>query len=193
MSDAFRNDKALFETKTLIIGLDGFLLNLERLEKAFAVSGIINLLNTLYDRYSDGFFDVLRGEFTGFVFDKASGELFFYMNQTGTKAVFYVQSENCFIVSPSLKELLSLSALFIQKPILDVDAAYSLLVMGGMTGNQTLAQDVRRLLAGEKLHWSAGTLSVTRYHDFNSVSTSIHSRKEAVTRLDELFRRNIQL
>ncbi len=193
MSDAFRNEKALFETKTLIIGLDGFLLNLERLEKAFAVSGIINLLNTLYDRYSDGFFDVLRGEFTGFVFDKASGELFFYMNQTGTKAVFYVQSENCFIVSPSLKELLSLSALFIQKPILDVDAAYSLLVMGGMTGNQTLAQGVRRLLAGEKLHWSAGTLSVTRYHDFNSVSTSIHSRKEAVTRLDELFRRNIQL
>lgn len=193
MSDAFRNEKALFETKTLIFGLDGFLLNFEKLEKAYAVSGIMNLINTLYERYSEGFFDVLRGEFTGFVFDKAKEELFFYMNQTGTKAVFYTQQENSFMVGPGLRDLLSLSESGFQKPHLDVDAAYSLLVMGGMTGNQTLVQGVSRLLAGERLYKNPKTFSVGHYHDFNSVNPAIHSRKEAILLLDELFQRNITL
>jgi asparagine synthase (glutamine-hydrolysing) len=138
-------------------------------------------------------FSQFRGEFTGFVFDKTSEELNFFMNQTGTKACFYTQCEQTIVLSPGLKELLSLAKPGCSEPSLNIDAAYSLLVMGGMTGNQTLVNGVHRLLAGEKLKVADNQADVTRYHDFNAISPTIHSRKEAIARLDELFQRNIHL
>jgi asparagine synthase (glutamine-hydrolysing) len=192
-SAAFREEKIMLETTSHIIGIDGLLLNLVPLTKSYAAISVTDLLSKLHEHFSTDMFNQFRGEFTGFMFNKESEELLFFMNQTGTKACYYARSGQTFVVSPSLRELLSLAGPGFGEPSLEVNAAYSLLVMGGMTGSQTLVDGVQRLLAGEMIRVTGNRSEVLRYHDFNTISPTIHSRKEAIARLDELFQRNINL
>jgi asparagine synthase (glutamine-hydrolysing) len=191
--EKFKNDKIFEEGKGFVIGIDGVLLNLQKLKNSYGISNYFSLIKTLFEKYGIGFASQLKGEFNGFIFDKNSLELFFFNNKTGTKQAFYSSIKGCSIISESVANIVSFKKRISLPSSLNVDAAYNMLTFGMMMQDETLVTGVRKLLAGKYLFLKNAEIIMKEYFTFNNVEYSINSKKEAIHRIDETINEAIKL
>ena len=191
-SKKFGNDKLFTETNDFIIGIDGVILNLNRLKETHNISNYTELVLHLFKNDSQ-FYNQFKGDFSGFVFNKKTEELIAFTNHVASKKMFYTQLEQSSIVSHNLEYVAQFKTENQAVNSLNIDSAYALLTYGGMLENKTLIKDVFKLFAGEFLQITPNSFGVNNYFDFNSVQVSITDAKEATQKLDALFNDLIEL
>lgn len=185
----FENDKIFKENQAFIIGIDGVVLNLNSLKKSFGISSFFDLIIYLYQQKGNHFFDIFKGEFCGFLFDKNKEELYFFNNKTATKQVFYSQEKTEFIISNSFQDVLD----FKNENRLNENAVFDMLSFGGMLENKTFVNDVYKLLAGEYVCFKNQNFSKEVYYDYNKIPISIFTKKEAIEKFDVAFKEAVVL
>jgi len=183
----FENDRFFLETENYILGLDGVILNLQDLKKQYAISSFPKLIVSLFEKENTNFISKLKGEFSGFIFEKKSQQLYFYNNKTATKQVFYSQFKESFVIAPTLEAISKARTENNVKNSLNINATYNLLTFGGMIENQTLVSEIYKLGGGEYLVFKDDILTTSRYYDFNKVPITINTKKKAVAQINEVF------
>jgi len=191
--EKFKEDKIFEESDNYIIGVDGVILNLKDLKKQYAISNYFKLIVLLWGRYKQLFPNELKGEFSGFIFDKKSEKLFVFCNQTATKPVYYSRCNNSSIISSTISEIIRYRKNKSLPINLDKDAVYSMFTYAAMFENETLVEEVKRLHAGEFVEVVQNTMTVGVYQNFNDVSVSINRKKQAIDLLEESFSNALDL
>ena len=189
----FLDDKLFVETDGFILGVDGVLLNLQNLKNSFGIPNLERLLLFLFQKYHHGLPQYLRGEFVGFIFNKKTEKLFYFINQTATKKAFYTQVNEMTLLSPSMEILTNFKNKKNQPSSLNQLAAYAMLTYGGLLGNQTLAQDINRLQAGEFMVVNEHTIQVDRYIDYNGIAFSSKSEDQLIDEINTIFLHALKL
>jgi len=191
--DKFKNDTFFIETDHYILGIDGVILNLQALKKQYAISDFATLTIHLFEKESIHFVNKLKGEFSGFFFEKNTENLFFYNNKTATKQVFYSQFKDVLAIAPNLETITQVRTKATMKNNLNINATYNFLTFGGMIEEQTLVDDVFKLGAGEYLSFKNNNLKIDKYYDYNSIEINIFDKSKAIKKLDEAFINAIEL
>jgi len=189
----FLNDKILEENTDFVIGTEGVILNLTDLKKKFDAENTFDLISKMYLSENENFVKKLKGDFSGFIFDKKAGKWIVFTNQTGSKRVFYFENNDYFIFSSELKEIcFLLEQLNIEKP-LNISAAYMLLTCGFMLGNNTLADNVKRLSAGHYLVFENNKIAIKEYFHLRNIPQTTDSKAEIIEKMDTLFSQAVRL
>lgn len=191
--DKFYKDKLFVENKNFIYGIDGVILNLNSLKNQYAQSDFSKLFIELFQKEGISFVSKLKGEFSGFLFEKESETLYYFNNKTATKQVFYSHYAADFTITPTLKSITQSREQAGLYNNLNSQATYNMLVFGGMIEKQTLVSDVFKLGAGEFLKLKDNHLSVEKYYDYNAIEISISNKKEAISQINEVFVEAIKL
>lgn len=189
----FSDDKIFSENEHFILGIDGVVLNLKQLKNDYSISDYFNLIVHLWEKSSENFPNLIKGEFSGFIFNKKDETLYVFCNQTASKKVFYRKFSESLIISPSIKYITRYSKSNESSSNLNISAAYELLTFGGMFENQTLINDVFRLQAAEYLKVDAKEISINRYYDFNTIEPVANSKKTIFQELSKSFEEAVKL
>lgn len=190
--DKFSNDSLFIELNDLIIGVDGVLLNFQQLKNEYAKSNLETLILHLWMSKGQRFVRELKGEFNGFIFNKKNEELFVFVNQTGTKPLYYHQTKDSLLVFSDIYKLINCSKKFNNGLKLNKTAFYDLVTYGAMIERNTLAQDVYKLMACEFLLFSNYSLKVGLYEDLNLIDSKPSSNSQSIESLDETFSKAVR-
>lgn len=185
--DKFKEDKIFKESEEYVIGVDGVILNLKQLKDSYAISDYFKLVSYLWLKYKKQFPNQLKGEFSGFIFDKKEEELFVFSNQTATKPQYYSDCGGSSIISSTISEIVTYRKSKGLATDLNKDAVYSMFTYGAMFEKETLVTQVERLHAGEFITIDENTMSVGAYQNFNDISILIDNKKQAIDLLEESF------
>ena len=93
------------ENPQLKIFIKGIVLNEKDLILSHAVQSQEELYISLYQKFGNRLTDHLRGEFSGFLFDKISNKLFVFTNLLGSQRVYYYQKNGILLVDTDLFSL----------------------------------------------------------------------------------------
>ena len=189
----FLNDKILEENADFIIGTEGVILNLTDLKKKFDAENTFDLIIKMYLSENDNFVKELRGDFSGFIFDKKAEKWLIFTNHTGSKRVFYFENNDYFIFSSELKEISFLLAQLNIGKELNISAAYMLLTCGFMLENNTLVNDVKRLTAGSYLVFENKKIDIKEYFHLRDIPQTTDSKAEIIEKVDVLFSQAVRL
>ncbi len=185
--DKFIKDKIFEENENYIFGVDGVILNLQNLKNSYGISDYFKLLTHLWEKKKKFFPNDLKGEFSGFVFDKKSENLFVFCNQTATKPLYYSKCNNSIIISSTISQIIKCKESLNLVNDLNIDAVYSLFTFGGMFEKETLVEGIERLHAGEFISINEDKFEVKSYHSFNDVNVLINEKNKAIDLLEETF------
>jgi len=192
--DAFSQDKVFKENEDYIIGLDGVILNLKALKTAYAKADFFTLLLSLFKKEGISFVNSLKGEFSGFIFEKQTNKLYFYNNKTATKQVFYTSFKENLLIAPTIKALVEARENLEIKNKLNTKATYNMLTFGGMLEEETLVQEVYKLGAGAYLYFTKDKkIEVQKYYDYNNIDYTLTTKNKAIDRLNEVFINAVKL
>ncbi len=183
----FKNDKVFSENTDYIIGLDGVLLNLSLLKKTQGISDIFGLIIHLFSKQGVQFVANLKGEFSGFIFEKKTKKLHVFNNKKATKQVFYTQHNKGFAVAPTVKALVNLRQSYNETNQLNTQAVYTMLSFGGMIEEQTLVDAIFKLGAAEILSFQDDTLKVDKYYDYNTIPYLYEQKDKAIDAFNSVF------
>ncbi len=192
-NERFAEDKLFSENTPYIFGIDGVILNKSKLLKAYGISSWDKLFLQLFENKGPDFVNELNGEFSGFIFNKSSEQLFYFVNQTGSKKVYYHHDQAMFILAPSLQKISNFLGKNDKSISLNRDAAYHLLTFGGMPDNATLMDQVFRLSGGEFLLFEANKFQLKKYLDYNDTKINKDSEQKVIQDLEDQFQAALHL
>jgi asparagine synthase (glutamine-hydrolysing) len=147
----------------------------------------------LYEDYGDACVDHLRGMFAFAIWDRNKRELFIARDRLGVKPLYYVHtSDGSLFFASEIKALLEAHAV---KPEMNFAAFSDYLANHATSGEETLFQDVKRLMPGHTLTWRDGEITIKKYWDvsFAKVEPNGHSDKDYIAEWSELFREAVKL
>lgn len=189
----FLDEKILFEDKEVVIGTDGVILNLTLLKIKYHCKEVFDLIKTMYFKLGNKFISELKGDFSGFIFNKLDKSCFVYTNPTGSKRIFFFKNEKHFLFSSDLKCISHLNQLLNIPNKLDEQAAYLLLTNGFMLEDYTLLKDVKRLMPGKYLHYDGSNIKTKDYFHLKNITKTTDSRDEIIDKMDTLFNEAVRL
>lgn len=191
----FLNDKVFVENDNYIALVEGVVLNSLDLAKEKNVGSLkdyieISLKNNVLD-----FYDNFRGSFCGYFINKKNNNALAFTNHTGDRPLFYYEDGEKYIIASNVKFILDFLKLIDKKLTLNKNAVYYLITWGNMIDNSTYANEIKRLLPGEKIDINNNSFNVNKYYKFNrhTFDTSKMSDDEIVDKLDELFTKAVDL
>ena len=189
----FLNDKILEEDAGFVIGTEGVILNLTELKKNFNAENTFDVIKKMYLSENECFLKKLKGDFSGFIFDKKAKKWTIFTNQTGSKRIFYFNNDDYFIFSSDLKEIgFLLTQLNIEKKLNNA-AAYMLLTCGFMLEDNTLIDNVKRLTAGNCLVFENKQIAIKEYFHLRNIPQTADSKSEIIEKMDALFSQAVRL
>jgi asparagine synthase (glutamine-hydrolysing) len=190
----FHKDKSLTETSSHIICTEGVILNLDALIIQYQAKDVSDLIKLMFQQSGEKFPSKLRGDFSGFIYDKKEKSFFIYTNHTGSKRIFYFQKGDLLIFSSDLGEVTSLMNQFNLPCKLYKTASYLLLTNGFMPDENTLVEDVKRLMPGCSLQLSLNkNPQVSNYFHLKEIPKTTDSKTQIINKMDELFAQAIRL
>ena len=189
----FLNDKILEENTDFVIGTEGVILNLTDLKRKFDVSDTFDLIKKMYLLEKASFIKKLKGDFSGFIFDKKTKKWNIFTNHTGSKRIFYFENNDYFIFSSELKEIsFLLTQLNIEKKS-NISAAYMLLTCGFMLEDNTLIDNIKRLNAGNYLVFDNKQIEIKEYFHLRNIPQTTDSKAKIIEKMDALFSQAVRL
>lgn len=188
----FLNDKVLHSDADCVIGLEGVIFNLNELKQASGYTSAFDVLKWLFINYDDKFVARLRGDFSGFIFDKKTNIWFVFTNHTGAKRIFHYQNKDVLIFASELQSVSKILKSIGIVCTLNKYAAYSILTNGFMLNHETYLEGVERLLPGTLMQYGDGKMHLTQYFHLSMVERNRDSHAAVIDNVDNLFRQAIQ-
>jgi len=134
----FLDDRILYEDENIIIGFEGIFYN------KITKKSNETILKWYQEKGMD-FVEDIKGQFSGFVYDKQLEKLYIYNDHLSTKPLYIYRAEDIFIFASELKVITKLlTELKIEKE-LDYDAVYSMLTFGYMMNDITYEKNTKKL------------------------------------------------
>lgn len=189
----FLREKILNEDNEVIIGTDGVILNLTSLKTKYHCEDVFVLIKTMYIKGGKDFVKELKGDFSGFIFQKNDRSCFVYCNPTGSKRIFHFQNDSYFIFSSDLKSISHIKDQLKLPNKLDEQSAYLLLTNGFMLEDFSLLKDVKRLMPGNYLYYDGSNRSIIEYFHLRNIVKTNDSRDEIIEKMDILFNKAVRL
>lgn len=188
----FVNDQLFAADSRGMALCDGVVLNLAELKEEYGVEDFMGVLRRSWEETKGVFFKKFAGPFCGAVYDRERDVLTTYANQTGDSFVFYYNAASCYMVSNDLNMIEEVMRKNGLPRSLDETAARYLLSFGYMVDERTLFQEIKRVLPGETVRFSAsGGIERSYYHRF-SYETRDVSFDDAIELVDQGFRRAVR-
>lgn len=183
------------ENPQLKIFIKGIVLNEKDLIQSHAVQSQEELYISLYQKFGNRLTDHLRGEFSGFLFDKISNKLFVFTNLLGSQRVYYYQKNGILLVDTDLFSLKNRLKAYNLSFNLDLTAAYSILSLTNLIKNYTLIEEVKKLNSAEQLHvdfnhFNVGIEKINPLEDSGKFSGP---KTKSLEKLHELFGHAVKL
>jgi asparagine synthase (glutamine-hydrolysing) len=150
----------------------------------------------LYEEEGPRAVESLRGMFAFAIWDSVKRELFLARDRLGVKPLYYAHTEDGSLYFASeIKALLESRAV---RAELNYRALPDYLANHASSGEETLFQNVRRLLPGHWLVWRDGQVRVEKYWDIHfshddEAETHRRSDKDYIDEWLELFRTSVRL
>ena len=191
----FLNDKVFEEDASTLIGTDGVLLNSRQLREKYAVSTNFALIQKLYSDHGIRGISELKGNFSGFIFDKKTGVLHVFTDHMRTKNVFWFfdEKKKYLVFGSELKTVVSVMRKLGYVPSLSENGAYCLLTFGFMVGDTTLVNEITKIPPGTILTYSEGKITIDRYYAFSSTPQITDSEDTIIKKLESLYSDAIRL
>ena len=183
----FMDDKLFFEDSSLVVVIEGVILNKAELFIEYKVNNIKDLFYCLYKKKSELFFEELKGSFSGVLFNKQNQTVRLFTNPIGDKQVFYYNHNNTLLFSSDFWVLMDYLKNNRFPFSLDETGQYSLLTYGFQLEDNTLIKEIKKLKAGNYLNFSATGVETIEYHLFNNSPLEMGSENQIIEKIDELF------
>jgi asparagine synthase (glutamine-hydrolysing) len=191
--DKFLNDKLFLETENLIIITEGVILNSKALIIKYQKSDFGKTVLEMIHQNPTDFFKEFRGSFSGVVYDKQNDSLQIYTDHTGSKYIFYTQTDKGFCFGSEINYLTEFYKNNDLKYSLDIDGAYLLLTFGFMQEDYTLFKEIKKLKPGHYLKYYKGTIKIIQYYQLNNTPNYKLTEEEIIDNIDVLFRKSVNL
>ena len=158
----FLNDKIFDENTSTFIGTDGILFNSQHLRKKYGVGTNFALLERIYSQHGIEGISEIKGNFSGFIFNKNADTIHVFTDHAGSKNVFYFfdKEKNCLVFGSELKLIVALMRTLGYTPGLSETGAYCLLTFGFMIGDATLIHEIKKIPPGSILTRSSGKIRI---------------------------------
>lgn len=199
MTDKFAYDKVFYENDSYLIVLDGIVLNKTELVSTkgdvefFGDTAWFTFLLDLYKTKGDTFFSILKGSFSGLLYDKEKDKAIVFTDHIGSRFIYYVKHKNsCFVSS-----MISDCFLFLQSNNIDYslsrNSAYLLLTYGYMVEDYTLCENIKKIAPGCYITIEKGNVTCHRYFLLDNEPDNTITESDAIDLMDFEFRRAIEL
>lgn len=188
----FPKDTILDENENYIIVTDGVLLNLSELLTKYNKKNCFDLIVFLHKTDGPELTKLLRGDFSGLIYNKETKTCITFTNHTGSKRIFHYHQDGYFIVCTDLSKLSSLLHELKLTVHLNQTAAYLLLTCGFMLEQHTLIENVKRLMPGSYILYNNKNVTITNYYHLTSVVESNDTKSDIIKNMDELFSKAIK-
>jgi len=146
----------------------------------------------LYEEYGAKCVEKLRGMFAFAIWDRREKTLFIARDRLGVKPLYYVyDKQGTLFFGSEIKTLLEAGAV---KPEINYNALPDQLANHGTSYDETLFENVKRLLPGSYLIWKDGNLKIEKYWDVSfEPKHAEKSDSEFVEEWRELFKKSVEL
>lgn len=189
----FSNDKFLLENEDFVFLLDGVVFNNHKLREKYKCSEWKECVEKMHSKDALTFYNEFRGSFLGLVYDKKKDSWLFYTDHVGDKQIFYAQLEDGgWLIGTEMNYMVETMRLNKQKMTPDRDAAYMVITLGYVIENNTLVNEIRKLVAGHYLVLSNGKVMEYQYHRFCNKPIE-RSKEKMIEEIDKRFRNAVQL
>lgn len=178
-------DNIVFENPQLVFGLEGVVLNKQKLEQLSQQDQ--NYFYSLYQTHHLDAIKYLEGEAVGYIYDSKKQSLAAFTNFTGTRKCFYYQYKNEYVIDTDLPRLVETLKLNNLPYSIDEFAMYSILVCGNTLENHTPIKEVKKLCDAEIFYLELDSFShqIKSYHQ--PMQSFKGSKKEAIEQINNLF------
>jgi asparagine synthase (glutamine-hydrolysing) len=189
----FANDKLFEEDDEILIVIEGAILNFRKLQKECKCDDYFQTIKSLYRRHQSNFCNVLRGEYSGALYDKKACKWVIFTNHTSAKPIFYYFDKEIFICASELRMVTQAMRKLKRSVKLDISGAYCLLTFGYMLEDYTIIENVKKLPPGCAIEIQNYRMEITAYHRFRRETNNKSSEIEIIENLDELFMNAVKL
>ena len=187
VADKFRNDKCFGRDQKLMIMLDGVVLNKQTLFQKYGTENMFALLKKLYEKDNTLFFSKLRGNFCGCLIDLEFQKSILFTDHLGNKPLYYCQCDNKLVFSSSVKKIKEFYDAYTDVKLnINLIGAYSMVTYAYMYDNQTICEDIFRLLPGSYIEYGKDHFKVDEYYKLDFTEKPINE-DTAIERIDQLF------
>ncbi len=179
----FNNDRVLSDLVNYAIGIEGVLYNNKNglSTEEFIIKA--------YKRDGISFLKKLKGQFSGFIFDKRLQKLFVFTDNVSSKAMYYHQGrDGLFCFSSEAKLISSLLIELKLSPTLNHDAYKSLLTFGYLLDDNTPINEAKKLPYASfiELDIPSNKLTQERYFSY-TLNTSSSKKSDLIEQVDSLI------
>jgi asparagine synthase (glutamine-hydrolysing) len=185
----FLNDKIFDENERLFVCTDGILLNSKKLRGKYHSDTNFSLIDYIYSNNGINGISEIKGDFSGFIFDKKTKFLHIFTNHIGSKPVFYFfdkEKQELFFGS-DLRILVYAMRKRGYSIQLSETGAYCLLTIGYMIGDNTIIKNIKKIPPGSILTFSEGDIKIDQYYKIVSTPYVTDSEEIIIKKLHSLF------
>lgn len=189
----FSNDKFLFENDGYIFLLDGVVFNNHKLMEKYKCSKWKECVEKMHSKDALTFYNEFRGSFLGLVYDKNNDSWLFYTDHVGDKQIFYSHLENGgWLIGTEMSYMVDTLRLNNLSMTPNRDAAYMAITLGYVIENNTLVNEITKLVAGHYLLLNNDNIKEIQYHRFDN-SPIERNKEEMIEEIDKRFRNAVKL
>lgn len=188
----FMNDRIFFNDEDYLLIVEGVILNNHILMQKHSTNSWKNCVVIMYKKYGDIFFNHFRGSFSGVLYDKGKDKWLIFTDQIGDKQVIYTKTSTGILIGTEVGFVVDTLKKYEYPIELDRDGVYMDLSIGFTIEDKTIFKDIKKLVAGHYLEITPNGVHEKQYHRFSNKPQSI-TLKDAIRRIDELFRNAIRL
>ena len=189
----FANDKILEENDQYIIGTEGVITNLKFLKEEHRTDDVFSTLILLFEKHGTGFVNLLRGDFSGFIYHKPSKAWYVFSNPVNSKNIYYCYDADYFIFSSELRNISYILHQLSKSVNLDTNGAYLLLTYGFMLEDITLVEGIKRLTPGKTIIFKNGKIEVSEYFNLRNIQHTADDKDTIIEKMDSLFSEAVRL
>lgn len=183
------NDSFFLEKDEVVVAVEGIILNKSKLLEQHAAKDFPALFLQLYQQKNSNCIKDLEGEFRGFIYDRKSAKVIVFTNAVATQSIYYSQNKEGIFFDSSLVRLNSNLRVKNISTEPNLSAIYQILVCVNTLEDQTVVQDVHKLLDGEMISVDMNTGNFLKqfYFSINSDLYFSGSKDKAIDTAHEIF------
>ncbi|ALO35122.1 hypothetical protein CMT41_10625 [Colwellia sp. MT41] len=188
----FDKDKVFLDNDLYTIVIEGVILNSLALQDEFKAQNFAETTVNMYEEKGDEFFTEFRGSFSGCLLNKSDNSLIIFTDHIGSKQVFYsyLPSE-MFLFGSEIDFLIKVFEEENHSYTLNKNSSYALLTYGFLIENNTMFNEVEKLVAGHYIKITDSKVEVKQYHQIDNTPNKNQSEAEIIEKLDMLFRQAV--
>lgn len=193
-NDKFINEKVFKDGNSLLVVLDGVILNDKELKSECGAKDNYTLIEKMYSKYGIKFVDKLRGNFYGIIYDKNTKEWHAFTNHLGNKPLYryFDKDSSTLVVSSDLFDLIKVLKEIDVNVSLDELGAYYLLTFGYMLLDTTLIKEIKKIDPGTIISYKDGNLESNQYYFLDNENYLTDSEDKIIDNMYELFNSSIK-